>query len=180
MEHAVTDFVETYGKIHGSIYTAGISKTTVLRSFSEEEASNLMDINFWGWIHLMSIINKKKFTEDASSHVVIASVSAHKGEAGCFAYNASKASLITCVRTFAKELAKRKCRVNAISPGFISTPLSGDYFDTRGFSEKTMDDHLLGLGKPEDVSGLTLFLLSDRSKWITGAEFVVDGGYLIS
>ena len=180
METAITEFVNMHGKIHGSIYTAGISKTTVLRSYSQEEATTLMDINFWGWINLMTILNKKKFTEDCSSHIVISSVSAHKGEAGSFAYNASKASLITCVKTFAKELAKRKCRVNAISPGFIHTPLSENYFDNRGFSDKTIEKHLLGLGKPEDVSGLALFLLSDRAKWITGAEFIIDGGYLIS
>ena len=180
LERVITAFVEQHGKLHGSVYTAGVSTTTVLRSFSLREATDLMDINFWGWINLMSILNKKKFTEDFSSHVVISSVSAHKGEAGCFAYNASKASLITCVKTFAKELAKRKCRVNSISPGFIHTPLSENYFDDRGFSEEVIKKHLLGLGTPEDVSGLALFLLSDRAKWITGTEFIVDGGYLIS
>ncbi len=180
LEETIAEYVESYGKIDGSVYTAGISKTTVLRSFEENEAREVMDINYWGWVNLMSVLGKKKYSEDGSSHVVISSVAAHTGEAGCFAYDASKAALITSVKAFAKELAKRKLRVNSISPGFVSTSLSAGYFENRGFSEKIIDKHLLGLGLPEDVSGAILYLMSDRSRWITGSDFVIDGGYLIS
>lgn len=180
LENAITQYVNDHGKLHGSAYTAGISKTTVLRSFSEEEARLTMDINYWGWIHWMELASKKKYSEDNSSHVVIASAAAHKGESGAFAYSASKSSLIVCVQTFAKEIAKRGCRVNSVSPGFINTPLTEGYFSNRGFSEKTIEKHLLGLGKPENVTGTILFLLSDRASWITGTDIVIDGGYLVS
>lgn len=177
---SISNYVEDNGRIHGSVYTAGVSKTTVLRSFSDEDARKIMDTNYWGWVNLMSVLGKKKYSEEGSSHVVIASVAAHTGEAGCFAYDSSKAALITSVKAFAKELSKRKCRVNSISPGFVSTALSEGYFENRGFSEETIEKHLLGMGSVEDVSGMILYLLSDRARWITGADFVIDGGYLIS
>ena len=180
LEHAIHQYTEKNGKLHGSVYSAGISRTTVLRSFSEEEARLTMDINYWGWIYWMELITKKKYSEDNSSHVVIASAAAHKGESGAFAYSASKASLIISVQTFAKEISKRNCRVNSVSPGFISTPLTEGYFTSRGFSEKTIEKHLLGLGKPEDVTGTIMFLLSNRASWITGTDIVIDGGYLVS
>lgn len=180
IKDAIAEYVDANGKINGSVYTAGISRTTVLRSFDENDARELMDINYWGWVNLMSIINKKKYSEDGSSHVVISSVAAHTGEVGSFAYDASKSALITSVKAFAKEMDKRKCRVNSISPGFVSTVLTEGYFKNRGFSEKTIEKHFLGLGTVEDVTGMILYLLSDRARWITGSDFVVDGGYLVS
>ncbi len=180
IEEAIEGYVSNHDKFCGSVYTAGISKTTVLRNYSQAEALNIMDINFWGWINAMGILCKKRYTKDGCSHVVISSVAAHTGEAGNFAYDASKASISSCVKTFAKELAYRKCRVNSISPGYISTPLTEGYFDHRGFSESVINKHILGLGEPEDISGMILYLLTERAKWITGADFIVDGGYLIS
>ncbi len=180
LEKAISEFVEAHEKLNGSVYTAEISKTTILRSFSEEDAKAAMDTNYWGWVNLMNILSKKKYVEDGSSHVVISSVAAYTGEAGSFAYDASKSALITSVKAFAKELAKRKIRVNSISPGFVNTALSEGYFENRGFSEKTIEKHLLGLGSVEDVSGMILYLLSDRAHWITGSDFVIDGGYLVS
>jgi len=180
LETVISEYVGKLGKFHGSVYTAGISKTTVLRAFSEDCAREIMDINYWGWINLMNLICKSKYSLNASSNVVVSSVSAHSGEAGNFAYNASKAAISSCVRTFAKEIAKRGCRVNSVSPGFIKTALTDNYFSDRGFSERIIDKHLLGLGTTADISGVICFLLSDKAGWITGADFVVDGGYLIS
>lgn len=179
LEKGISEFAGK-GKINGSVYTAGLSRTTVLRSFSEQDASDMMQVNFWGWVNLMKIISKKKYSEEGCSNVVIASAAAHRGESGNFAYNASKAAIMNTVQTFAKELAKRKCRVNSVSPGFVTTPLTQGYFTARGYSERTIEKHLLGLGTPEDVAGAILYLLSDRAKWITGTDLIIDGGYLIS
>lgn len=178
MEEAVDRFVSRYGKVHGSVYTAGMTAPTPLKAFSMETAREIMDVNYWGWIGFMRIVSRRKYSADGSSHVVVSSVAARTGETGVFAYSASKSALNTSVRTFAKEMAGRGCRVNSVSPGFVDSPMTAGYFEERGFSEQTREKHLLGFGSPEDVSGLILYLLSDRSKWVTGTDHVIDGGYL--
>lgn len=180
LEHAVQNFVSVNGKIHGCVYTAGISAVTPLKSFSDDAAREIMDINYWGFINLMKVVNRRKYSEDGCSSVVIASVAGHTGEAGSFAYSASKAAIMNSVRTFAKEIYKRGNRINSISPGFVNTKLSHGFFEEKGFSERTVEKHLLGTGECSDISSLALFLLSGRSRWITGQDFVVDGGYLVS
>lgn len=180
LERAIQDFVSINGKVHGCVYTAGISAPTPLRHFSEDTAREIMDINYWGFINLMKLVNCRKYSEDGCSNVVIASVAGHTGEAGSFAYSASKAAVMNSVRTFAKEIYKRGNRINSISPGFVNTRLSHDFFEKTGFSERTVEKHLLGIGECSDISGLALFLLSSRSRWITGQDFAVDGGYLVS
>ena len=179
LEQAVSDFVVRNGKIHGSVYTAGISRVTPLKSHLESETKEIMDINYWGFVYLMKILNRRKYSVDGCSHVVISSVAGHTGEAGNFAYSASKAAIINSVRTFAKEIYKRGNRINSISPGFVNTALSEGFFENRGLSERTKEKHLLGFGESTDISGIALFLLSDCSRWVTGQDFVIDGGYLV-
>lgn len=180
LEQAVNHFVARNGKIDGSVYTAGISRVTPLKCYSREEAAEIMDINYWGFVRLMGILNRRKYSADGCSHVVISSVAGYTGEAGNFAYSASKSAVMNSVRTFAKEAYKRGTRINSISPGFVNTSLSEGFFETRGLTERTREKHLLGFGESADISGMARFLLSDCSRWITGQDFVVDGGYLIS
>ncbi len=180
LEQAIEEFVKLHGKLHGSVYTAGISGATPLLSYSEALGSDIMDTNFWGYVNLMSLLCRKKYTYNESSHVAVASVAAQTGEAGSFAYSASKAAMVTASRSFAKELYRRNCRVNTVSPGFVKTALTEGYFEEKGFSKELIEKHLLGFGEVEDVSGMIVFLLSDRARWITGADFVIDGGYSVS
>lgn len=180
LEQSINDFVAQNGKIHGSVYTAGISRVTPLKSHAGDDAREIMDINYWGFVHSMKILTRTRYSADGCSHVVISSVAGHTGEAGNFAYSASKSAIMNSVRTFAKEIYKRGCRVNSVSPGFVNTSLSDEFFEKRGLSERIKAKHLLGFGECVDISGIVLFLLSDRSRWITGQDFVIDGGYLVS
>lgn len=180
IEKSVRSFVDIYGKINGAAYIAGTLLMTPLRAYAEEGAKDLADVNFWSGIKFVQLCTKKKISEQGSAFVFISSVCAYKGEAAQFALNASKASLQVAARTIAKEIYKQGQRINTISPGLIMTELTEKDFDERGVSEHIIDKHLLGLGKVEDISGITLYLLSDRARWITGQDFVVDGGYLVS
>lgn len=180
IENAVKLFVAEHGKINGAAHVAGTLLITPLKTYLEDAAKELADINFWSGIKLMQICTKKKYAEGNGSYLMIASVCAYKGEAAQFALNASKASLQVAARTIAKEIYKQGSRINTISPGLIMTDLTKRDFDERGISENVIKKHLLGLGKVEDISGMALYLLSDRARWITGQDFVVDGGYLVS
>jgi len=77
------------------------------------------------------------------------------------------------------ELASKKIRVNCISPGVVETPMSESavYSQNEDARKKIEVLHPLGLGKPEDVAHAAIYLLSDASRWVTGTNLFVDGGY---
>ena len=126
------------------------------------------------------LLNKLHFSEDGGSIVFISSVMGVVGENGKTLYSMTKGALISAVKSMSVELAPRKIRVNAISPGMVETPMSKNAIYSR--NEESLDKlrkmHPLGFGKPEDVANASVFLLSDASRWITGTNLIVDGGYL--
>ena len=83
----------------------------------------------------------------------------------------------SAVKSIAKEIARRGQRVNSILPGWVQTDMTKEAAELTDMAP-IMERELLGVGKPEDVTGQVLFLLSDRAAWITGTNVVVDGGYL--
>ncbi|AIF53720.1 3-oxoacyl-(acyl-carrier-protein) reductase [Pelosinus sp. UFO1] len=174
IEQVVSTFVQEKGKLNGSVHAAGILTFTPLRAFDEVQAKKVMDISFWAGINLLKLITKKKYSMDSTSHVQFSSVSASRGQKGLSAYSATKAAIHAGVRSVAKELADRGHRLNVVSPGWVNTDMTKDTLT----NDTIVNEHLLGIGTPEDVSGMVLFLLSNRARWITGADFVVDGGYL--
>ena len=101
------------------------------------------------------------------------------GEMGKTVYSLTKGALIAGAKSLALELAMRNIRVNTISPGVVITPMSQNAVysqDEESFS-RVKNLHPLGLGKPEDVANACIYLLSDASRWVTGTNLVVDGGY---
>jgi NAD(P)-dependent dehydrogenase (short-subunit alcohol dehydrogenase family) len=109
--------------------------------------------------------------------VNVASVLGQVGFRGSAAYVAAKHGVIGLSRTAALEYATKKVRVNVVAPGFIKTPMM-DGLDALGQKFlKAM--HPIGrLGEPADVAELVLWLCSDKSAFVTGAVYAVDGGYL--
>ena len=93
------------------------------------------------------------------------------------AYSAAKMALNSAVKAIAKEIARRDQRVNTVLPGWVNTAMTQNAADIVDM-EPILKRHLLGIGKPEQVSGQVLFLLNNRAAWITGTNVVVDGGYL--
>lgn len=177
VEQSLVNFVEKNGKIHGTVYTAGIAEFTPFKWFDCKTAKEILEISFWGAVSFLQLSMKNKYIEEGSSHVVFSSVSGHSGEKGTFAYSGAKAAIRVAVKSIAKEIAHKKHRINSISPGWIRNEMTqkmGGLANPKAFS----NDHLLDTGKNTDISGVVLFLLSDRAKWITGTDIIVDGGYL--
>lgn len=177
LESAIRDFVAEHGKFNGGVHAAGISEITPLKNYDEQVARQIMDVSFWAGMKLLSLITKAKYGETGSSIVLFSSVCAYSHEKGMFAYAAAKAAIDNGIRSAAKEIANKKHRVNSIVPGWVKTPMvqqAGELANAEAFFEK----HLLGAGVAEDVCGMILFLLSDRTSWVTGSNIVVDGGYL--
>jgi len=87
--------------------------------------------------------------------------------------------LLAGVKAMALELAPKKIRVNCVSPAIVETEMTQKMFKELPEDSKSelLAKHLLGFGKPSDISNLVKFLLSDQSRWITGTNLIIDGGY---
>ncbi|MCR5467579.1 MAG: SDR family oxidoreductase [Lachnospiraceae bacterium] len=177
-EQTIRLFIEKYGKIDGAVYTAGTTGTTPLRLHDGADARNIMETGFWGAMKCLEIVTKKKYSKEGSSFVVFSSTAAYLGGKGMLVYSGTKAAVQAAVHSVAKEIAGRKLRINSISPGWVKTEMTGNYLDHMGQSSQEIEDGCFGKGNPEDVTGMVLFLLSNRARWITGVDFIVDGGFM--
>jgi len=173
--------VERKGKIDGLINCAGISTTLPLHSITPKMMGQYFQTNVVGALNLTKQVTKSlNFSENGGSIVFISSVMGVVGENGKTLYSLTKGALIAAVRSMAIELANRKIRINSISPGVVDTPMSQSAVYSRNLEslEKIKSLHPLGLGLPEDVAYACIFLISDASRWITGSNLIIDGGYL--
>ncbi len=109
----------------------------------------------------------------------ISSVMGSLGQPAKAAYCMSKGGLVAASKALALELANKKIRVNCISPGMVTTEMSSKILDS--VSEESANEikrmHPLGIGDVKDIVNGIEFLLSEKSKWITGIDLLIDGGY---
>lgn len=179
-EREIKKAMEQAGKMHGIIHAAGISTTLPLRSITASKMDDYFKTNVYGSIQLTRILTKPAYlTEHGASIIFLTSVMGVVGEVGKTIYSLTKGALVAGSKSMALELAPKKIRVNCISPGVIITPMSSAavYTQNEAALEKTKSYHPLGLGIPEDVANGCMFLLSDASRWITGTNLMIDGGY---
>lgn len=177
MENAIKDFVGANGKLHGGVHGAGITDITPLKSYDKDKAHKIMDVNFWAGANFLQYATKKIISNDGASFVLFSSVYAQSSPKGMFVYGAAKAGINIAVQSLSKEIAKRKQRVNSVMPGWVETGMTDMIGDISNKSD-IVGNEVLGTGSPCDVTGMVLFLLSDRGSWITGSNIAVDGGYL--
>ena len=173
--------INVESKFDGLIYTVGIEGTFPLKSASHEKLIKYYNINTISFHIALSFFSKKKISNDSSSIVVISSIMSTVAASGKSVYSASKSSINGLVRSAALELSSRKIRVNAISPGLTLTEMGNALLDrmSNNDQDKLLKEYPLGFGKSEYVSDLILFLLSEKSIWITGQNLIIDGGYTI-
>ncbi|HOD17362.1 MAG TPA: SDR family oxidoreductase [Candidatus Cloacimonadota bacterium] len=180
IEPMISDCVQKIGKISGFCHSAGIEYTLPLRSMTIRHYQEQFAINTIAAFELSRVISKKAYMQnEGGSFVFIASIMGVVGRPGLTGYSASKGALIAGAKSMALELAPKKIRVNCISPGTIMTNLIENMLNNLEAEQrnKRLGDFPLGIGEPQDVANLAAFLLSDRSKWITGANIIIDGGY---
>ena len=171
--------VNTFGKIDIMFLNAGVFAAEPVGQLSEMTFDQIYDINLKG--PLFTVNYAADHLNEGASIIFNTSVSNVKGMPGVSIYGSSKAALRSVVRTLAQELAGKNIRVNAVSPGPIETPIWGKTNLTEeqinGFAEGVSAQVPLGrFGKSSEVAATTLFLASEESSFITGAEIPVDGG----
>lgn len=167
--------------LQGLVLCAGKGLTLPIQYATREKFDDIFNVNFFAPVELLRMLFKKKKLEKESSVVMLASLGGTQiFSGGNGIYGASKSALNTVMKFAAKEFASRKVRVNSICPGMVDTPLihRGTISD-----EQLLEDqkrYPLGrYGKPEDIAYAAIYLLSDASSWITGQDFVLDGGVSI-
>jgi NAD(P)-dependent dehydrogenase (short-subunit alcohol dehydrogenase family) len=177
----VSEIVGLKGQIDGLINCAGISITLPINAISPEKMEVFFNSNVAGPINLTKqIVKSAHFSEQGGSIIFISSVMSIAGENGKTLYSMTKGALSAAARSMAIELAKRKIRVNCISPGVVLTQMSKSavYSQNEESLNIIKNLHPLGLGETQDIAYACVFLLSDASRWITGTNLIVDGGYL--
>ncbi len=170
---------ETFGHIDVLFINAGIGKFAPVDTVTEEFFDSIMDINFKG--AYFTIQKALPLLSDNASIILNASISANIGMPNTSVYAASKAALITLARTLSGELVGRGIRVNAISPGPVTTPILGRMGlppEVIAETAKNMEAQvpMKRFGRPEEIAKTVLFLASDDSSFLLGTEIVADGG----
>lgn len=159
---------------------AGVSKPT--HEISSEEWDKVMIINVKGVFFCTKHVIPYMKEAGAGSIINMSSIYGLVSSTDLPPYHASKGAVRLMTKTDALYYAKDKIRVNSIHPGFIKTPLVENFLKPMGNLDQSMKAleslHPLGhLGEPEDIGYGIVYLASDESKFITGSELVIDGGY---
>lgn len=178
---AIKDINNQFGEISGLINCAGISTTLPINALTTDKMETFFRTNVLGALNLTKlVVGGSNFSKKGGSVIFITSVMGLVGAKGKTLYSMTKGALVAATKSMALELAPRAIRVNSVVPGVVETPMSKSSFYSRNAEalDFVKKQHPLGLGKPEDVANACAFLLSDASRWITGIDLVVDGGYL--
>ncbi len=167
------------GRIDVLANVAGIQRTTPLATLTVDEMQRMFAVNALGTVLFCREV--APHLPDGSGVIVnIASASATKGSPYMTAYAASKGAVLAATQTIAAELAPRRIRVVAISPGAVSTPLTAAVnFEGLDASFYSRVYPLFGFGEPEDIAATIAFAASTDGRFWTGAELRVDGGAYI-
>lgn len=176
-EHIVEETVKKWGKIDVLVNNAGISFPKSLLDTTAQDWDKVMAINltggFFGLKHVIPVMQKN----GGGSIINISSIAGLTGSNGAGPYTASKGAVRLLTKAVAIDYGKDNIRCNSIHPGYIETPMTEGLFAdenmTNWFRSNTP---LPRLGKPENIAAGVLFLASDESSFITGAELAIDGG----
>jgi NAD(P)-dependent dehydrogenase (short-subunit alcohol dehydrogenase family) len=176
----------SFGGLDAVLANAAVSIYGEFEHQSEETIDLVLDTDLRGALLTAQLaIPEIRRRGRGGSIVFVSSVQAYVTLPGCVPYAAAKAGLVAAARALAPEVGRHGIRVNAIAPGTIDTPMLHRDLSGMGseeadrFLHKVADANALGrIGRPEEVSDVVVFLVSDASRYVTGTTVVVDGGYL--
>lgn len=175
-KNVIQTAVDAYGKVDILVNNAGIASPKTMAQMEMAEWNKVMDINLNGCVLGMKNVIPEMQKAGGGSLINISSIGGIVGMAGSSPYTAAKGALRALSKSAAVEYGKDKIRVNSVHPGIIETPMTADSFNDALPFYKTFTQ-LPYFGQPEDVAYGVLFLASDESRFMTGAELVIDGGW---
>jgi NAD(P)-dependent dehydrogenase (short-subunit alcohol dehydrogenase family) len=178
VERLVDFAMKSCGGLHLAVNNAGIGGPAELTGdYPLDGWRHVIDVNLNGVFYCMKYEIAAMLKSGGGSIVNMSSILGSVGFATACAYVSAKHALIGLTKTAGVEYATQGVRINAVGPAFIDTPLLSKNLD-QAVLDQLASLHPVGrIGRPEEVSALTCFLLSDRASFITGSYHLVDGGY---
>ncbi len=167
--------IQEHANIDVLVNNAGITKDNIVLRMTEDEWMDVLNVNLNGAFKISKIVLKFMLKKRWGRIINITSTSASTGNKGQANYAAAKAGVEAFSKSLAKEVGSRGITVNAIAPGYIQTDM------TEVIKEKVKEEILSQIplarfGKPEEISQLVDFLISDEASYITGQTIHVNGG----
>jgi NAD(P)-dependent dehydrogenase (short-subunit alcohol dehydrogenase family) len=185
-KRCIKQTVATYGKLNVLVNNAGVTVAHDVEETTLDEWNRVMAVNATGvFLGMKHAIAAMKASGEACSIINRSSVAGQIGEAALFPYCASKGAVTIMTKSAALAVGEKgyRIRVNSVHPGYVRTPMTemeaGDFGLTpEEYFARIGAQHPIGfVGEPLDVAYLDVYLASDESRWVTGAEFTIDGGY---
>jgi NAD(P)-dependent dehydrogenase (short-subunit alcohol dehydrogenase family) len=179
VDAATAATVDRFGRIDSMFANAGTTAGVRFEEMTTEEWQRVIDVNVTGLFHTLQAAALQMIEQGGGgSLVVTASVAARLGLPTAPHYTASKGAALQLVRSLAVRLARYSIRVNAVSPGWIATEMTEGLDEDEGFNTIAMArTPLRRWGDASDFEGVAVFLASDTSRFMTGADLVIDGGF---
>ena len=181
IETSMTRIKERFGRIDALFVNAGIGRFVPFEQVTEEFFDETMSTNLKG--AYFTVQKAAPLLARGAAVVLNASINAHMGMPGSSVYGASKAALVNLAKTLSSDLLDRGVRVNAVSPGPITTPILDRMglpeSETRRLKERIADQvPLKRFGHPDEIAAAVLYLSSGESAFVIGTELIVDGGMI--
>lgn len=175
VEETVKKIKDDFGSIDVLVNNAGITRDGLLARMSEENYDLVIAVNQKSVYNMMRNVAPIMMKQRAGRIINMSSVAGLHGNAGQFNYSASKAAIIGMTKSAAKELGSRGINVNAVAPGFISTPMTDQLSDEQ---KKAIFD-LIAMkryGSVDEIAGVVSFLAGPDSTYVTGQTIEISGG----
>jgi NAD(P)-dependent dehydrogenase (short-subunit alcohol dehydrogenase family) len=178
IEQLAAEVKAQFSKVDILLINAGITKFSTIEQIEENQFDEMMNINFKGAYFTLSRFIP--LLNEGASVIMLSSTSATISPQSASVYAASKAAINAVVKIAALELASKKIRINAVSPG----PIATEIMNKIGLNE-TLENQLLQsipagrMGKAEEVASMIHYLAGEEASFLTGANFLVDGGQSI-
>ncbi|POX57218.1 3-alpha-hydroxysteroid dehydrogenase [Streptomyces sp. Ru71] len=169
--------LDAFGRIDALVNNAALWRTAPVEEDTEENLRRLLEVNLVGpFLGVQAVVPAMCRTGDGGSIVNISSTAGLVGIEGHASYGATKFGLRGLTKSAALDLARHRIRVNSVHPGMVDTPMVAGALGADAGRQEWPNVPLRRMGRPEEVAELVLYLVSDASAYVTGAEFAIDGG----
>lgn len=174
-EEMVKAVKERFGTIDVLVNNAGITRDGLMARMPEEQYDMVIAVNQKSVFNMMKLAGNVMIRQKQGKIVNLASVAGLYGNPGQINYSASKAAIIGMTKTAAKELGSRNINVNAVAPGFISTPMT-DKLTEEQKAKMLEAIAMKRYGEVEEIAGVVSFLCSADASYVTGQTIEISGG----